>query len=286
MANSKDKAVAAAGPLGGAPSKVKARNPADGSVIEVDLSGDGRDYSPEAIAEELKQRGLVAVEEVEVVNPVTGSKAMVTVERDGTHEAKLVMALADKGKTRDQKDHVLGMYLFERGKENASFLMDLFRYKGAHTKETRAFKSQMRFDFENFVSLFCAHLDASARDAAEELGMEFDAFKKVASDYASWLKDNRDKGFKDFIVACSVSLSGGAAERAILKMAIRNVSEADRLRDYVKRVADAREREKGKGIYIDRDGRPYAVTDDSIDLHEIIEADKKRLSDLAREDRL
>jgi hypothetical protein len=59
------------------------------------------------------------------------------------------MVLVDRDSTREQKDSAVSNYLFERGQENASFLMELFRHKGQHTKETRVFKSQIRFDFDH-----------------------------------------------------------------------------------------------------------------------------------------
>lgn len=78
----------------------------------------------------------------------------VVINREGMNDKTLSKVLRSTGSTRQQKDSAIAAYMWEQGKENASFLAELYVSKGAHTKETRAFKSQMRFDYEVFVNFF------------------------------------------------------------------------------------------------------------------------------------
>ncbi len=269
MENKPNKNIAKRSPLGSA-----------AVVLEGDIP---RDYSPKAVKKELKETGLAATETIRVRNEVSGKVTDITIERDGTPESKLILALADKGKTRDQKDSILSMYLFERGKDNASFLMDLFRFKGEHTKETRMFKSQVRFDFEQFVATFCNHLDAMARMIVDELDINFEDFKGYAKGYAEYLKNHLGASFRSYMV--TIEKKGmDASSYVFMREAIGYISEADKLREVVKAVAKNREADRGKGIYLDASGRPYSIQDESIDIHEIIDADRKRIADLATED--
>lgn len=240
---------------------------------------DSKGYSPKEIKKTLEEKGLSATEQVEVVNPVTGKRSMVTIERDGTPDSKLVIALTDKSLTRDQKDNVMGLYLFERGKENASFLMDLMRYKGSHTKETRAFKSQVRFDFEMFVGLFTSHLDEVAKDVFKELGIV--DWRSFLEGYVKYLKEAKEDGtMRDY--AASKGREWGVAEATLAIIAVRDIEEADKLRDAVKRVAQNRMADKGYGIYVDRNGKSYSILDSDID--DVIKKDKERMEELAQED--
>lgn len=266
------------GMLGGEANESKSVSPVDGKVEDVKLGKEWKkDYSPKAISKDLKQNGLQASETIEVVNPVTGNRSIVTIDRDGTPESKMILALADKTKTRDQKDAVMGMYLFERGKENASFLMDLFRYKGSNTTEQRQFRSQVRFDFEEFTKMFTHSLDAMAGATAAELGYSDAEFKKIGDRYVAYLKS---EPADTTLYAMFAEDQGNAKVRmecALLQSALRQITEADKLRDMVERVAKARERERGKGIYIGIDGKSYAVED--IEIDEVMKRDRERLQE-------
>jgi hypothetical protein len=236
------------------------------------------DYSPEATAAELKDKGLAATETIEVENPVTGKRAMVVITRDGTREDKVIMALADKNMSQDAKDHVLGMYLFERGKDNASFLMDIYRYKGEHTKETRAFKSQVRFDFEVFVEMFASYLKSTAIGMAESLGLG--NLEEFASGYLSFIAeaDNKGKQVEDYCVFKGIQLTKEKA--AMIYLCMTNYLEAGKFKQNVRKMAESRERDKGKGIYIDKEGRTYSIDDESVNMEDVIKRDKERMADL------
>src|SRR3990167_5402718 len=93
-------------------------------------------------------------EDVHVKNPVTGKTALVSLDRSGETAENVASILVSHDATKDQKDRAITAYLFDRGMESASFLAELFRSKGQHTRETRLFKTQMRFDYESFVSVF------------------------------------------------------------------------------------------------------------------------------------
>lgn len=239
------------------------------------MDGETRAYEPSAIKKVLEEKGLSASETVTVENPVTGKSAIVTIARDGTPDSKLVMALADKNMNRDQKDSVLSLYLFERGKENASFLMDLMRFKGAHTKETQAFKSQVRFDFEMFVSLFTRHLDSVAKDVFKELGIV--DYRAFLEGYVKYLKERGESATVGSFGA-TLGFNWDVATASLVVMAIRDIETSDRMKDAVKRITDSRLKDKGYGVYINKDGRSYSIFDE--DLDEAVKADRERVQDL------
>lgn len=250
------------------------------------------DYSPENIKKDLALNKVEAEETINVQNPVTGKVTEVTIQRDGTPESKLIVALADPKLTRDQKDHTLSMYLFERGKDNASFMVDIMRYKGQHTKETRAFKSQMRFDFEMFIATFTRHMTDSSEAIAEELG--YSDFRSLATEYVEWVKGkkkdqaNEKARGNDTDVALNLSVKTFFLEgreeivsvevAAMLNLAFRQFAEADLLTTQTKSVAEARMKEKGFGIYIDTSGKPYTIFDN--DVIDVVKKDKERIEEL------
>lgn len=226
-------------------------------------------------------------EKVKIVDPLTGDTKVITLDRTGTNEHKLVLALVDPNLNRDQKDHLISMYLWERGKQDSSFLVDLFRYKGEHTKETRAFKSQMRFDFEIFISQFSKYVRAQAEMVAQ--GLNVDLFKE-RDDFKLWLSLENNKGkdynFLDYSKSDSGAISRHKdlirAELLMIQMAIYSLEEGEKWTQQIRNVANAREREKGKGIYVSKEGAIY--THDDPDMDEIIKKDRERESELNKED--
>lgn len=189
--------------------------------------------------------------------------------------------MVDPNLNRDQKDHLISMYLWERGKESSSFLVDLFRYKGEHTKETRAFKSQMRFDFEIFISQFSKYVRAQAEMVAK--GLKVDLFKE-RDDFKAWLTLINNKGQDhDYLDFASLSShterrTRPTVEKIMIQMAIYSLEEGEKWVQQVRNVANAREREKGKGIYVSKEGAIY--THDDPDMDEIIKADREREAEL------
>lgn len=160
------------------------------------------------------------------------------------------------------------MYLFERGKESASFLADVIRSKGQYAKEGRVFQSRMRFDFEVFVNMFVSHLQRQA----EMIGKMFNTeIRKELKEFRDWLIQDKNDG-KGYTYA-NYAAGQDRLKSAFIGMAINDLDEADRLMNSIERVKQAREAQKGGGIYVDKAGRPYSVNDPDID--EIIKADRE-----------
>jgi len=176
-------------------------------------------------------------EEVEIKNPVNGNTALVTLDRTGTTDDKLAIALNDSTMNREQKDSMLSLYLFERGKESSSFIMDLFASKGRHTKETQAFKSQVRFDLTamaNFLAVFFSDTKTQIYKDLEDKTNSIEIFKTLADRFES------------------------ASEKLI---------------EMMNKITEDRMRENGYGIYISKDGKPYSIFDEGVD--EVIKKDKE-----------
>lgn len=201
------------------------------------------------IKAELEKYNLKPVEVVQIVNEITGNKAEVTIERDGTPESKLILALANKELPREQKDHILSMYLWERGKESSSFLMDLIRHKGTHTKETRVFKSQMRFDFENMMDSLCVMYHDLADIITKHIG-------KRPTD------------------GTEANVSVKSLIEAMWEVSELSHSIADKLTKDRANITRQREVEKGWGIYVAKDGLIYSINDSTVD--EVIRKDKEQ----------
>ena len=205
---------------------------------------------------------------MEVTDPFTGKKSLITIDRTGTHEQKLIVALANPKLKQEQKDQVLSMYLFERGKESASFITDLMAYKGQYTKEGRVFQSRMRYDFEAFVGSFTRYLENQSRLLGITLGVDIAEEK---TKFEAWLKlpNNKEKNYsyKDFNHSADVS------RVALIELALYAFDEAKALREVIQRIVQAREAQKGGGIYVNQQGRPYSVNDPNLD--EIIKADRQ-----------
>lgn len=122
-------------------------------------------------------------------------------------------------KSKDQTDAILANYLWEQGMEDASMMAELFRYKGQHSKETRIFKAQVRFDLDMFI----------------------DTISLLLSDTSNFINNSLEKKNK---------------EKEILKgIADRFAEIAKRLINEKEAVEYSREREMGKGIFIEAGGK-------------------------------
>jgi len=264
---------------------IKAPHPVTGEMLDVRIEKKA-EMTPEArdqrIKEEIAKYGLVPSETVETTDPISGQKYLVPLDRTGHSERKLIMALADPNLTRDRKDFELSMYMFERGKENVSMLLDLMRYKGAHTKESHVFKATMRFDFESFVSQFTAYLRDRILFASEILGIDI---VQERNDFFGWVKERIAKDKEDEVEPKKYSYLdyarykkkadgiNGVMMAYLVAQAIHDLDESEHLANTVKRIAEAREKEKGKGVYLDRSGRPYSL--DNPELDDVIKADRE-----------
>lgn len=266
--------------------EVHPKHPITGKKMNVEIEPlKESDYSIEKINEDLSKYGLTAVEKVEVVNPITKEKSLVTIDRTGTHEGKLAIRAAEYTRgliTRDQFDSTVSLYLFERGKEGLSMLTDLYQYKGQHTRETRSFMSQARFDYEVLVKRIAEQMRAVARDVAKLYNViDIPLFcSEYLREMEEARKEDRTPNLRNFFSAWGDSI----ADVAHLITMIRNWTEADRLESDVKRVTQARERERGHGIYIDRSGKPYSIYEDN-NIEDVVRDDKARIAELNEEEK-
>lgn len=243
--------------------------------------------TPEEVAKEtslaLQKFGVSAKEKVTIVDPITKEVREVSLSRTGTQESDLIVALADPNLGRDQKDHALSMYLWGRGAESASLIVDLMRYKGAHTKETRVFKSQMRFDFEAFIKMTAEHLREQAERVAKIMGVNL---SEEIEAYKEWLSKPNNKGkeytYWDFLKA-TANPHGitDPVKAAMISEAIFGFAHAERLDQSRDNIAKAREREKGGGIYIDSKGRAYSIQDPQME--DVVKADREASAEIENE---
>lgn len=240
------------------------------------------EQAAEATGKELAKYGIEAKEEFKIIDPITKEERTVSLSRTGTQESDLIIALADSNTTRDQKDHALAMYFWGRGSESVSMMVDLMRYKGSHTKETRIFKSQMRFDFESLVNSLVDHFETQARNTGDILCIDL---KKEIQEYGQWLKSTNDA--VKLYSAFYEHKKGSPLDRtdllecAQISQAIYQLDEAEKLTKARTNIAQAREREKGGGIYIDNSGRPWDATMPEVD--EIIKADRAATAEIEHE---
>jgi hypothetical protein len=202
-------------------------------------------------------------------NAATGSIIDYPIDRRGMTEQKLSMILADSNSSEDQKMSALSLFLFEAGKESASFLADLFMYKGQNTREVREFKSTIRGDFTKIVSALSQTLIENARFVLKEFFPKEGA-EDVVREAFKWIEDEFKKN-KEKI------LNGKRGMPSLKEYALQKLPKEIRdklslilfcnaLRDFNAGAVinttywkDIEEREKaaGKGIYLGPNGKAY-----------------------------
>lgn len=187
----------------------------------------------------LKKIEMTGEETIRVRNPITFKETDIVVSRNGTTEEKLAMILLAPDATKQQKESMLSGYLFERGRESSAFLAELFVSKGTHLKETQAFKRNMRFDFEMF--------------ADKIVGL----FQDMSNDITAGIS-NEDNPY------------------VILEnMAVRLDKGAELISSQRERITEARMRDKGYGIYVNKDGKSFSIFEDEIE--EAVKSDKAKI---------
>lgn len=209
---------------------------------------------------EIKKFGVAATEVVEYKDVFTGQLKKIIIDRRGTTDEKLALALLDDKVSRDQKDSMLSMYLFEKGKQGSSMLMDLWMYKGAHTKESRAFQSTMRFDFELFLQVFQTFMQDSADLVFKNLPIKVTMIN-TATDHP------------EEIISVTRDVSANEIAVVLGRFAQYHRMTSDLLGKRIRAEVEKRERSRGKGIYIGMDNKPYSVHEDG-DIVEIVAKDK------------
>lgn len=221
-------------------------------------------YDPEG---EIKKFGLAPTEVVEYKDPFTEETKKIAIDRRGTSDEKLALALLDDKVSREQKDGMISMYLFEKGQQGASMLMDLWMYKGQHTKESRGFQSTMRFDFELFLQTFQVFM----QDSADLI------FKKLPITLVHAAHEENGKMVNEGVEKDFVQLERDVTPNEIAIMlgefARYHRMTAALLGKRIRAEVEKRERAKGKGIYIGLDNKPYSVYEDG-DVVEVVQKDK------------
>lgn len=242
--------------------------------------------TPEEAAADTKKQlatfGIKSKETFIVRNPVTGKEAKVELSRAGTQESDLIVALADPNVTREQKDFALSMYLWGRGAESSSMMVDLIQYKGTHSKETRVFKSQIRFDFEALITSLVDHFEIQAKNTFANLGYDPEGFIEEFKKFLEASNDSKDKTVFDYLKTM-YEYDGRLLrlEAVMLSQAVFQLDEATKLSKARANIALAREREKGGGIYVDRAGRAYDAT--MPEVNDIIKRDQEATRDIEHE---
>jgi hypothetical protein len=220
---------------------------------------------------------------VNIVNPITGKSALVKISRDGTTDEKLAAIMLHPESTREQKDSMIANYLFERGLESASFLMELFKSKGMHTKETRAFKSQIRFDFEMLVNLFVNWLESTSENIRLSLGLN----ESFYEDYVKMVEKNRKLKGKldpDDLVKIMKKMFDKKISKEMLSLYtlyVRFKEQSKTLVEEVRKITMMREKERGWGIYVSKTGKIYDITDK--DISEIVMKECEEYNNVSRQ---
>lgn len=216
--------------------------------------GEGsRDYKKEIEAVPEEDR----VSEVEYVNPFTGNKSIQVIDRRGTSDEKLALVFADKDSSEDLKLSTLSLYLFEKGRESASFIADLMLYKGTNTKEMRNFKSQMKFDFDLFINTFASFLFDSAEDTIRILlpgEYSVDVANKVYSKMKE-MKENEEEIDLHTVIS-QMYIDRTKSDVALIAQSVRQVIAAQEYRKKLKDLATEREEARGKNVFV-KDGQAY-----------------------------
>jgi hypothetical protein len=212
---------------------------------------------------EIARYGLKPVETFTYVDPITRETKKFTIDRRGTTDQKAGLVLMDPDATREQKDSVISMYLFEKGKEGASMLMDLWAYKGTHTRESRAFQSTMRFDFEMFLNAFQMFMRDSHDLIWNNLPLEVTQIEEEVD----------GKKVSKEIVQTTRTVEANEIAVVLGQYARYHNMTADLIGKRIRAEVEKRERSKGKGIYIGLNNKPYSLTEDG-DIVEVVTKDK------------
>lgn len=220
----------------------------------------GPKYDPQG---EIKKFGLKPTEVVEYKDPFDGQMKKIMIDRRGTTDEKLALALLDDKMSREQKDSMISMFLFEKGKHGASMLMDLWGYKGQHTKESRAFQSTMRFDFELFLQTFQMFMQDSADLIFNNLPLEVETVE-VEED---------GKKVKKEIIKTTRDVDANEIAVVLGRYAQYHRMTSQLLGSRVRAEVQKREKAKGKGIYVGSDGKAYSIFEDG-DIVEVVSKDK------------
>ena len=248
------------------------------TFIEKSLRNINKVHPDYAKAKNIK---TVDEEDVKIKNNMTGREVIVHLNRSGIKDDDLSLVLSNTEKTKQQKESAVAEWLFERGLESPSFLADLFRYKGEHTKETRIFKSQIRRDFDYLLNT----LSTVYFDFANSLYSYFDFHQKIAltdliQEYTNYVKINKKDKLYDYTLSKNLNLS--KIECFQLELIIRYWLMGSEMKERHEKITNERERIKGRGIFIDKDGKIFSAYDK--DFSDIIKAEMDDIERINKSD--
>ena len=242
---------------------------------EVILPHDGRDYKEET--EKTRRSGIPDSQKLQITG-LSKKTALVDLTRDGTTDEKLAAILLSPTSTQEQKDSLLSLYLFERGKESSSFLAELFASKGQHTKETRAFKTQMRRDYEVIVDALSSFMELSSSSILSTIAPS-ESLELLELEALDFIKD----GKHTLAQFAKKRYPKNPALGALLVLAIRFHSESVLLLEKVESVLTERLKESKYGQYLSPSGKvfdtssPTFMEDIANDIREMKEEEAKKV---------
>jgi hypothetical protein len=212
-----------------------------------------RDYKAEIEKIPVEER----IQTITLVNPVSGEKQEIVIDRNGMTDKKLANILLDEKLNDDEKASALSLHLFERGRESSSFIVDLMVSKGQLFRSTNEFKTQVRFDFTVFLQTFYDFLIGIGQEIISDLELGV-GITELEAEAFNYIRENRGTKLIDFITNKFKDDSTiTRTEKILIKLALNYASEADLLKQRIEQISVDREKEKGKGILLDSKGKPY-----------------------------
>lgn len=237
------------------------------------LGGSVEPEKEDAAYQKMKEIDVAPEDQKQIaIHPISGRELPVAMHPRNSTDERLAGVLLDPQATRERKDSAMAMALFEMGKESASFLADLYLSRGALTKETHQFKSQMRFDFEMFVNGFTLFLNQTAHSITDAF-LPTKETEEILGEVENELEgSSAGKGTMEALK--KLYDISDQTQLVLLDLGLRFYSEAEHLKEGVRKITENRMREAGYGIYIDKHGKIYSVFDS--ELEAAIESDKGR----------
>jgi hypothetical protein len=198
----------------------------------------------------------ILIEDIVIKDDLTGRSLTVQLDRGGTRDQKLALVLADPNSSDQQKASMVSLWLFEKGKESSSFLLDLMQSKGTFVKQARQFQSQMNYDWTYFIGMFCSFLYDQATTILSTILPERD-LSDIEQDAFDYMKKQKEKNQQP-------SLHQWAIERyhqlaitnqttteqqfaiMLLEVGVRFASEASSMKNAMQDIVIKREQAAGK----------------------------------------
>jgi CRISPR/Cas system CSM-associated protein Csm2 small subunit len=193
---------------------------------------------------------------------ITPSGKKLELKRRGVDAKELGAIMLSDDLTKDEKNKAVSQYIAQEFSDNGMFVAEIFQSRGTYTKEARHFYSQMRFDFENFAGIFQRFLEDRAKSIIKLLELSKSEIEKIIKDLPKVKGDIHEALLKSGIIM-------EKSQEILLEFAIACLNESDALKDGIDRLTKERERLKGGGSYISKNGNVYNLND--IDIAEVVQ---------------